>query len=117
MRDDHGNPQNLYQPTAFEITDGGCSDGTLRLALAGELDLASCGALAARLEELAATSTPVHVDISGLTFIDSSGLAVLIRHARNARRDGWSFEIGRAGLHRQVQRVLELTGADQVIWG
>lgn len=113
MRDDHGTPS----PQALlDITDGGRSDGTIRLALTGELDLASCGRLSARLEELAASGMSVSLDISGVTFVDSSGLAVLIRHARGARQGGRTLEIGREDLHRQVRRVIELTGADQILW-
>ena len=116
MRNDHEDTQNARHPAAFEIIDGGRFDGSVRLSVAGELDLASCEQLAARLEELAASQTTVHLDISGLTFIDSSGLAVLIRHARHARRDGWTLQIGRDGVQRQVERVIELIGADEILW-
>ncbi len=115
MRDDHENLQDLFHPAAFEIADGDGSDGTVRLVVSGELDLASSPQLAARLDEFEARGAPVYLDISGLTFIDSSGLAVLIRHAQDAGRDG-RLEIGRDGLHRHVQRVIELLGAEQALW-
>lgn len=115
MRDDHGN-DHISRTAPFEMLDCRGSDGTARLELAGELDLASCQQLAARLEALATHRTPVRLDISGLTFIDSSGLAVLVRHARDSRRDGWTLHIARDGLQRQVQRVIELVGADEILW-
>jgi anti-anti-sigma factor len=65
---------------------------------------------------LATSRIPVHLDLSGLTFIDSSGLGVLVRHARDSRRNGWTLQVGRDGLQRQVQRVIELIGADEILW-
>ena len=69
----------------------------LWLLVSGELDIAET----ARLDEeiaLAAKAAPeVVVDLSEVTFCDSSGLAVLLRARR--RHDQLSFKPGEAVLH------------------
>jgi anti-sigma B factor antagonist len=77
---------------------------------AGDL-LALCGDVdAVVVQELQATGTPdlsqiVAVDVGELTYIDSSGLTLLVRWARQATRAGRPAEIRRAGprFHRVVQ--------------
>jgi anti-sigma B factor antagonist len=56
--------------------------------VAGELDIATGPRLRAALEELGAAEAVV-IDLSGLTFMDSSALALLLEFARELReRDG-----------------------------
>ena len=116
MRDKHPNTQGLSESGGFEIVEVAGSDGDARLALRGEFDVASCDQLTARLDELAARGATVHLDLSELAFIDSSGLAVLLHHARAARENGWRLDIRRDGLQNQVERLVKLTGADQLLW-
>jgi anti-sigma B factor antagonist len=69
--------------------DGGASitsaiddRGVLVVALAGELDLASVPAVETRLASILESATrPVVVDVAALSFIDSSGIAMLLRAA------------------------------------
>ena len=88
---------------------------SVRLALAGELDIASCGLLQARLGRLAQAGVTVRLDLSRLEFTDSSGLHVLIDACHGSRRDGWQLEIEPA-LREPVRRVVQLMGVDQVLW-
>jgi anti-anti-sigma factor len=68
-------------------------DGTVVLRLHGELDLASADAVALRLDTLAATGDPVVLDVDRLSFMDSSGLRVVLQAAENSRTSGWSFSL------------------------
>src|SRR4051812_3643934 len=64
------------------------------LAVAGELDLASVGALQAALDELSAAGWEnIVLDLRELTFIDSMGLSLLLEADRAARLTGRSFAI------------------------
>jgi anti-sigma B factor antagonist len=83
------------------IQDG----GRARLALTGELDLAAVPTLEAAIPDLAAGEALV-VDLRDLTFIDSSGIHVLMRLDTAARDDGWSLVFVRG--QPAVQRVLDL---------
>lgn len=80
----------------------------VRLRLVGELDLASAPDLDRALDALATDGhDSVLIDLSGVTFMDSRGLASIARAYRHAEQSG-----GRVVLHRgppQVQRLFEIT--------
>lgn len=75
--------------------------------LRGELDLAGAGALAARLRQVSETAgRDVALDLSQLTFIDSTGLMALVDvHAALARR---GRTMSARGMRPEVRRLLEL---------
>jgi anti-anti-sigma factor len=51
----------------------------------------------------------VLLDLDGLTFIDVSGVRLVLAAAEDLRRDGWSFAVTRGSRPvRRVFRVLEL---------
>jgi anti-anti-sigma factor len=80
----------------------------VRVALAGELDIASVGEVQAQLSELReAGFEHVVLDLRELTFIDSTGLRLILSENAVARENGGRFELI-AGPPR-VQRVFELT--------
>ena len=87
-----------------ESPDGIC----VRLQLSGELDLGSAPTLRRRLEELRAEKHGVRLDLSGLEFIDSSGIHLLIDAFGLADADGWDLEVD-PKVSSQVERVFELT--------
>jgi anti-sigma B factor antagonist len=83
------------------------ADGDLEVvSLGGELDAANAERLERALLESVAGS--VVVDLTGLRFIDSSGLTALV-HARNAIT-GCGRHFGLRGASGSVQRVFEITG-------
>ena len=90
-------------------------DGTLRLILVGDLDLSVAGTLSARLKELKAAGRPVRLDLSSLTFIDSSGLQALIVALVDARSIGWPLEIA-PEVSPTVERAARVVGIAQVLW-
>jgi anti-anti-sigma factor len=88
--------------------------GRRRLRITGELDLATCSELAARLAAAAERREQVLLDIHDLEFMDSTGLRLLLEAAGEAARDGWNLTITRPP-HGAVLRLLELTGTLDVL--
>jgi len=81
--------------------------GQVVVALRGELDVMDAEAVAAALTAAADRANVVVVDLAGLTFIDASGVAALVRARRHARHRGGALVL--ASPQRQVRRVLALT--------
>jgi anti-sigma B factor antagonist len=99
----------------FEVTAEKLSDGTHELRLLGELDQATAPELEQPLQEaLAAENGGVLLNLTDCEFIDSTGIAVLVRaHDRVKERNGRRFVL--CCPHSQVRRLLEITGVDQCI--
>jgi anti-sigma B factor antagonist len=82
-------------------------DGYAVVALRGELDLADAAVVAAELTVVAAREPGIIVvDLGGLKFIDSSGVAALARGRRQARQAGGELIL--AAPQRNVMRVLAI---------
>jgi anti-anti-sigma factor len=82
------------------------------IALSGELDLASAEELDAAIRSAEeAGIARIVVDLSGVSFIDSTGLSVLLRAKK--RSDGRLRYV--PSNHDAVTRLLELTGTIEVI--
>jgi anti-sigma B factor antagonist len=78
------------------------------LRVGGEIDVFTAPTLAASLAELTATpSARVEIDLDGVTFIDSTGLRVLIEADRRMRDRESVLALVRPS--RAVSRLLELT--------
>ncbi|HEX9541883.1 MAG TPA: STAS domain-containing protein [Streptosporangiaceae bacterium] len=82
-------------------------DGHVVVALRGELDIADAVSVAAALAAVAARDLEIIVDLTGLEFIDSSGVAALARGRKHARHAGGDLVL--AAPQEQVLRVLTLT--------
>ena len=76
------------------------------VALHGELDLVDAQAVADALGAVAAREPWIIVDLSGLEFIDVSGIAALSRGRRHARGAGGDLLL--AEPQQRVQRVLAI---------
>lgn len=88
--------------------------GEHTIALMGELDLANADAVEAELERAAATDCrSIVLDLSQLEFMDSSGVALLMRATQSARADSNRLAIVRPP--ERVMRVLHLTGAAELL--
>ena len=77
------------------------------VALRGELDVTDAASAAVALIALAARDCEIIVDLAGLEFIDSSGLAALVLARRHARQAGGDLLL--AAPQKQVLRLLTLT--------
>jgi anti-sigma B factor antagonist len=84
-------------------------DGSLIVVVEGELDLSTAHWLDDALVRAgAADAATIVVDLARVDFIDSSGLAVLIKHAcREKHRNRIRLTKGSP----QVQRLFQITGA------
>jgi anti-anti-sigma factor len=83
------------------------------LKLSGELDLASCPELEQELDDAAALGTAVVVDLRELTFIDSTGIAVLVKAYAQSGQNGSRLQV--TGARGAVERVLSLTGVSDAL--
>jgi anti-sigma B factor antagonist len=86
----------------------------MTLALSGELDIASAPSLeraigAAPWPRL----TELVVDLSGVTFIDSAGLSVLIRTSRRAAAAGMRFSV--VGVPEQPRKLFTIAGVTDAL--
>jgi anti-sigma B factor antagonist len=80
----------------------------------GEIDVATSPTLRAQLAELLARGADsVTLDLAGVSFIDSSGLGVLVG-ALKRLRDGGGQTFNLVAARSGVRRVFEITGLDQL---
>ncbi len=87
-------------------------DGWSVVTVVGELDLETASQLGDHaLESVRDDSPHLALDMSGVTFMDSTGLKVLLAvQTRVQVAQGW---LALVGATRAVRRILELTGLDQ----
>jgi anti-anti-sigma factor len=83
------------------------------IAVRGELDVATTAALRNRiLTTLNETTAPVIiVDLSGVSFCDASGLALLVGTQRRANLHGITITLAAPRAH--MTKLLRITGLDQ----
>jgi anti-anti-sigma factor len=79
----------------------------------GDIDMSTVPGLRERLFGLADSGQPLIVDLNRITFIDSSGLGVLIATARRAGQHGGSLHA--VCSRPQTRKLLWLTGIDRRI--
>jgi anti-sigma B factor antagonist len=86
------------------------------LWIEGELDLSTIPELTRRIEVGfgAGSEETLTIDLSDVTFMDSSGLRLLIELDRRARAEGWTLSL-RAPRHEGAKVVLRMTGADAAL--
>jgi anti-anti-sigma factor len=101
----------VIDASRFDIhTEVGSDLVTVRVS--GELDIASVPRMRHAIEEALGESAPgLVVDLSALTFIDSSGLRELILLNARAVNEGWTLSMVRPS--GATLAVFELTGADR----
>jgi anti-sigma B factor antagonist len=105
-----GETEPSIPPTELrcEITRNG---GAAWVQPFGELDLDTVHRVEAALDELrGAGCADMVLDLRGLTFMDSTGLRLVIRWDNAARENGFRFAIVLG--QEPVQRVFRLTGMD-----
>jgi anti-sigma B factor antagonist len=88
-------------------------DGTVLLHLRGELDLGSADRLRRALAELPAGATTIVLELRGVEFMDSSGLAALIGARNDAVRAGRSFRV--TGAAGSVRLLLDRTATGPML--
>ena len=89
------------------------SAGSLTLALMGELDLSSAPTLRACLEQLDPGVEEIVVDLTDVSFMDSTGLALLVSTEHTLTTRGGRLTVRRPS--GAVRRVLMVSGVDQLV--
>jgi anti-sigma B factor antagonist len=103
-------------PAPFQASAAEIEGGIRLLEVQGELDLSTATQLERPLEEaLASPRAAVLIDLADCTFIDSTGIAMIVRAWQ--RVDAAAGNGGEGGLvlccqSEQVRRVLEVTGLE-----
>jgi anti-sigma B factor antagonist len=97
-----------------QITSEAMGDGRAVLHVEGRLNLVTAPELRAAVQRAVEEDTArVVVDLAGVTFIDSSGLGMVIAGLKHARQAGGELRIAAAG--EQVRMVLELTKLHRIL--
>ncbi|WP_219420013.1 STAS domain-containing protein [Pseudonocardia nigra] len=85
------------------------------VSVSGDLDMVTAPQLQPAVEQcLAGGGALLVIDLSGLTFLGSAGLKVLLDICDLASEQAWAFRVV-VGENRQVIRPLEITGLDTVL--
>jgi anti-anti-sigma factor len=108
-------PSRRLEPVPLRLTTHLTADGEARLAVAGEIDIATVAPLADAMIGIIRDQRPVRlvVDFAEVTFLDSSGVAALVAAWRSASASQTDFTVVNCGP--AVLRVLEITGMVQAL--
>ena len=95
----------MQEQATFRRVDG---PESCTLLVSGEIDLGVAGTFATALRDLLDDgAAPREIDLTGVTFFDSTGVGVLCDAAEVARRQGVALVVRPS---ENVRRTLELTG-------
>lgn len=105
---DDGSSESAVTFTRLEPTAEACA-----LEVRGDLDIAVSGALSYELEELLSRGNGrIDLDLSGVTFIDSSALRILVQTHERAQQLG--RELSLLSPSPACIKVLNITRLDRV---
>ncbi|HEY2791817.1 MAG TPA: STAS domain-containing protein [Micromonosporaceae bacterium] len=83
--------------------------GGVRIQLAGDIDLVAVPAIASEIDSaLTGDASAIRIDLSKVTFIDSSGIGALLTGLHRATEAGRAYTA--AGAHGLAERVLTIAG-------
>jgi anti-anti-sigma factor len=100
-------------PAPFEVKVGDLTQGVRTVSVRGELDLSTAPELEGPLDDaLASGEGSVLIDLSQCEFIDSTGIALIVRawQRLDSGENGRTLAI--CSQNDQVRRVLEITGLE-----
>jgi anti-anti-sigma factor len=100
-------------PAPFEVKLGEIEHGVRAISVRGELDLSTAPQLEGPLDQaLDGGKESVLIDLSQCEFIDSTGIALIVRawQRLDSGQNGRSLVI--CSQNDQVRRVLEITGLE-----
>jgi anti-anti-sigma factor len=83
--------------------------GRTMITVRGEIDLQTCPQLARAAAAVPLGGTWLYLDVSGVPFMDSSGLNLLVALRRRLHTAGGRLAV--TGLQPQPKRLLQITGA------
>jgi anti-anti-sigma factor len=99
--------------TALRLSAHRTRNGTVRLVVGGEIDLATVDAFRCRIVAILEDDRVKRllIDARSITFLDASGIAALTTALRIA--DDRRIDLAMVNCRRAVLRVLEITGVDK----
>lgn len=106
-------------PVPFEVRSEELDDGVRVFTVRGELDMSTAPELERALEDtLADAGSSIVLDLCDCEFIDSTGIALIVRTWQRLDRDAGGEGEGRLVLcshNHQVRRLLKITGVESSI--
>lgn len=100
-------------PVALRVTVAGDQDRVV-VTVAGELDLSTVPVFVAGIDDVLEQSPDgVELDLSALSFIDSSGVGAYVAAFRRARASGTRLTVGSRSPF--VERVLQISGVEDAL--
>jgi anti-anti-sigma factor len=103
-------------PTPFAATTAQLDDGVRIVSVQGELDLSTAPELETQLEEIVSSGdASLLIDLSSCEFIDSTGIALIVRAWQRLDRAADGEGNGKVVIssdNEQVRRVLDITGLE-----
>jgi anti-sigma B factor antagonist len=106
-------------PVPFEVQSEELEDGIRVFTVRGELDMSTAPELERALEgALADPDSSVMLDLCECEFIDSTGIALIVRAWQRLDREAGNDGRGRLVLcshNHQVRRLLKITGVESSI--
>jgi anti-sigma B factor antagonist len=100
-------------PAPFEAKAGELEHGVRTVSVRGELDLSTAPDLEGPLEQaLESGDGSVLIDLSQCEFIDSTGIALIVRAWQRLQSGGNGRALVICSQNDQVRRVLEITGLE-----
>jgi anti-sigma B factor antagonist len=104
----HGRPRGPDEAAPFQV-DAQAEPRGMRVRPTGEIDLATVGRVRRKIDQCVAGGCELLVlDLRGVTFMDSTGLHLVLDAHAAARREGWELLVVEGP--DSVQRVFEVTG-------
>lgn len=85
----------------------------ITVAASGELDAGSSGELGRSIDAALAVGVDVVLDLGQVTFMDSSGLRVIMVALRRARDEGLIVRV--SSTSPAVRRIFEITGVTSLL--
>jgi anti-sigma B factor antagonist len=106
-------------PVPFEVQNEELADGIRTVTVRGELDMNTAPELEKSLEDaLSDPAASIMLDLSDCEFIDSTGIALIVRTWQRLDSSGGNGGEGRLVLcciNHQVRRLLTITGVESSI--
>jgi anti-anti-sigma factor len=99
-------------PDRLHVTTEPMEDAIVVRA-AGEIDVSTVDVLRRELDTARAEDATALLDLSGVTFIDSTGLHLLLHASHSSAVSDWGFFVVRPS--EAVRRLLHLSGTSDLI--
>jgi anti-anti-sigma factor len=99
-------------PELFHVSTEPLEDAIIVRAT-GEIDMSTIVVLRRELDAARAGAATVLLDLSGVTFMDSTGLHLLLEASRSSAVSDWGFFVVRPS--RAVRRLIEVSGTADLI--